>query len=425
MSTTDKARLRLWEQIGPLLLQLQRAPGDVATRELLKLWDEQLLQGWPRAECYRHMRDKAQEYEERLEELRRWADQPVSMSGERGVIRAADQLPADFSHELAARVRLARQRLEAVSKIDANSSDETILRAAEELEKLEANTLIDAFRQQLIASAQQRNKLAQQQQHLIQELQELPKDLPVKERDQALLRIWNPATLEGCQQADEWRTPYNEACQRQELLGQLKTAAAEENRTEVAKILTHPLIIRYPHPPEIESVVGAAKLEKLQELIQALRDNDSDRFREQFDFEVVREFHLLFQVFKQRLDEWLTKEFQKPDVNPTESCAEPLTREKGYNYRVRWKWPGSEFVSECIIGVVSKAQEDPDTENNSSSIRPGLEDIQIVARREYDRGVPYWNVRNNACLYVYSQLDLKVTQHFGKPLKLGTLAEAK
>jgi tRNA A-37 threonylcarbamoyl transferase component Bud32 len=416
-------RLQVWQRIEPLLGQMQSASGEALDNQLLQLWDEPLLGGWPRADAQRTWWQRAEQNRVKLQQLRQAATQPLSVQNEQAVVQRAAQLPPGYQHSGQQRVEQARQRIAALQRLGEavrqGNSENAIVDAANLLNQLQAQTLVDP-------ATQRRVGLAAQRVPLLAALQRLDRTLPLDQYDEQIRRIWQDNLLNQCPQARPWLGDYQTACHRHRLVQQLAAAVAARNEPEVARAICDPAMAGYPLPDAWRGMVEEIRRATLQarQILEALQQNRPEDFCQAFDAAMIRRCQYLFTGVQQRLADWTRQYILAPDKLLLRCPVGRRTLEPGgqSTYRARWAWPENRMVEKCEVGIFScrlAGQEDPRS-------HPKLQQrIEIDGATYTKRGCTlFWNSSRNGFVYVWALIDLGFCVLSSPPLDLGPLRAA-
>jgi hypothetical protein len=207
------ARGRAWKNLQPVLQQSSQGPGsEQLDRQLVQGWNASLFDGWKVAEPER---SRLQDAQRRLQAV---TEQQRSVTPARGpdTPQSAAELPPEYEYKERDGVPTAQRSLAALGalteSIRQGTSEKAIVEAADEMVRIEAQSLIDA-------AAQCRVVLARQRLPVLQTLEKIPKSFPQDRYDEEILRAWRDDLLRDCPQALEWIPVYQAAVNRKKRNG--------------------------------------------------------------------------------------------------------------------------------------------------------------------------------------------------------------
>jgi hypothetical protein len=398
----------------------QLVPRDAtesADLERLAAWREGLFAHWPEAERERPRIVQSRQRLELLARLRA-VDRAgfLSESGEQQIVAGCRQLPPDYSPELAARARLAVERLTALSRL------RDLLRGGEVSDLAVASAWDDLLRvggEGLATPAErQRAELGLARKPLILALRQIPAGTPPDERDRAILKIWKSDLLDDCADVWPWKAAYGEAVARYKVLKKVRTALVSGDDLGAVAGLGNKLLSGFPLPDDWSDRVRTAKTSAgtAQRMLAALRTNDFRGFAAAFDAVALRRSVDLFVSHRPMIDDWLDdllSGFGSPQM--------PRHHRPGIHFtprgpELRWTWPDVRITDRCRLTVGDDADE------------PLFE--RTLTRRDYERSggrvlLAFDRLWAGAHVTVYAELDAGFTVILSPPLELGRLGHAR
>lgn len=399
-------------------------------RERIKTWNETLFAGFEPAEKCRAEVMEARKRVAAVDELARL----VKRAGPRGTIRqeweifsVASQLPRKYPYALRRRVRKARLAVIAVRAIERAvrllDDDAEIVAAWERVQKYQCAELVNPERLPRV-------ELAFKRLPCIQALRTLSPELPPDQVDRRLLDIWEERLLAGCREASVWRARYELALQRQEMLKRLEEALRERQEWVIAELVSDSRLANYPLPPSWIPVIRTfqERVNKIEALLMALREEDRPAFTAGFDVRLIRHHEERFRPYEALVNQWT-----RSDILPLENLGlgpflgqeSLICVDKGERlFQVRWNWPQPRFAGECLLGICPhepRIEEDPlelelwcrvPVDRQSWESAGGSRSLCV--RREWMGG---WVV-------VWATVDLGFRLFYSPPLVLGRLWDA-
>ncbi|MCH8923626.1 MAG: hypothetical protein IIA67_10825 [Planctomycetes bacterium] len=327
-------------------------PSEADDRNLVALWDEQLLADWAAAESWRARYQQARARLDALTQLRRAMDaspkQP-NIEGEQSIVEAVGELPQGYPHNFLQRVQLARQRLDAATflqnTLDAGGPERQIVSFWQQLNEVQGQTLLGD-------DCESRVELARRRIPVLAELNRIDADLPAAKLDELLLRAWDEKTIHGCRDAARWQAPYEAARDRRVLMGQIEEALEAEDDHRIDQLVADPLLQDYPLRSTWAGPIRLAqdRTEAIGQLVEAMEEGDSQRFVELFDVELLARFSDNLIDYEPQIQDWVEMQIRPCEhVGLRPAFHSPLVKIVGESYRMRWSWPPSRFSDRCIV----------------------------------------------------------------------------
>ena len=338
----------------------QKAPRSIdeqADGALVAAWNESAFSGWPKAEAERARIIEAGQRLKAAAAAVAAAGSSVTKQGEEQVIRLTAALPAGYAPAITQRADVARKRLEATAALASAvqaDSDANIAAAFRVLESLQAGPLVDPSVRSRVDSAVQRVASLTQ-------LAKIPKNYTPAQAtqwDSKILAAWDDQLLKDCGDAAPWKSAFDAAARRRELLGALGQAIAKGDACLSHDIAADPSFAGYNFAPHVTRVLKKAEADvvAVRGMIESLKAGDRAAFRQAFSARVLREHAATLRPFRDRYLEWL-----KSDVLPCEKIGlqlprgqRPLECEPGSDRnstrcRLSWQWPAVRFTDECAV----------------------------------------------------------------------------
>jgi hypothetical protein len=333
----------------------QSVPRDATEhfdQQRIAAWREGVFAHWPEAE---RERPRVVQSRQRLEQVARLraVDRAgvTTESGEQQIVAGCRQLPADYSPDLAARSRLAIERLTALARL------RDLLRGAEVSDIAVAVTWEDLLRtgaESLASPAErQRAELALERKPLIVALRQIPTGTPADQRDKAVLKIWKPELLDDCADVWPWKTAYAEAVSRFKVLKKVRTALVSGDDLAAVQGLGNKLLANFPLPNDWNDKVKAAKTSAgtAQRLVEALRANDFRGFMAAFDAAALRRSPDLFVPHRPMIDGWLEDLLSAYGTPQLPRHHRPGIHFTPRGPELRWTWPDVRIAETCRVSV--------------------------------------------------------------------------
>lgn len=214
-------RMKAWPSFQAMAEKATKAPGTDVDTQLRRLWNEALFRDWPQAEDERHKVDRARDQlavADQLAKLLARNAQIATMQAEQDLVRVAGGLPKGYEFVHRPRVELAIRRVQTVEQLKrllkSAAVEEEIIKAWQDVEQVQAKSLVEAQDQSRVAVAQQRTRAWQQFDPLLQQAVS-------EDRDRRLQAAWNESVFRGWQRAERNRAAVTEASGRLAVLEQL------------------------------------------------------------------------------------------------------------------------------------------------------------------------------------------------------------
>jgi len=224
---------------------------EARDRELVHAWNEALFSGFEPAERQRLRVAEARRRVMLVERLGHHVQQSsaaITLASERGIVEAASHLPQGYQYSLLARVEQAKRRVSALGRLEQAIqkpvSEATIVATWRAVREAQCEPLVDP-------AWQQRTALAERRAPLLKALAAMNEQLPPDQRDEQILKIWQEELLKDCREADRWRTAYQAACQRQDILRRLQEALMNKDQATAEQLRQDPCLAGYPIPAEL------------------------------------------------------------------------------------------------------------------------------------------------------------------------------
>lgn len=325
--------------------------------KLRDAWNDLLFKGWKQAEDQRGLVDQAKQRLEIVDQLRNLAARPLAIDVEKNLVQVATPL-AGYQFELQARIEQARQRIDALLKLQVvlrePASDLAIVATVQTLDGVGGRGLATLDEQQRITLAEQRSPL-------LNAIKTIPPAYPASQApqwDDKLLAQWKGHLLDECPDARPWLPSYQLAVRRKSVLDELRGAVAANDKMRVADLMGEECLQDYPLAQDLQRQTRAAlaEVQSIRELVAVLSQGDPARLLAVFDARVIRQSDAALASYRPKLLEWM-----KTEILPSHKLGllSPLTHEKltreqadGKLYRARWRWPEPRFCDECIVLVL-------------------------------------------------------------------------
>ena len=407
---------------------MRRIPAELSEmndRLAVDTWNEDQLGGWDQGEQLRPLYDAARARLEALAEIRAVVaeiDERPTAIGERRLAEAARQIPAGYDYEWRERAERSTQRIEAIDPLLAalreGNSDLSIARAWQKVVSVNAREFVSPEYHARIDESVCRFPT-------LLELEDISLDLPPDELDRQLLAIWDEELFENSRDVDPWRDAYAAAVARKPLLEELERAMRLGSGREIERITAEPVLADYHYPRSWQEKFDAARqqLQTVEDLLQALADDDRSQFHEAFDQELLRAHADRLQVLHGAVDDWMNTEIlplEKLGLKVPEDSP-GIRRESRKKYELRWEWPEQRFTHQCVIGICPEA------------IKPGTSPEHGKTRRIVTIPHEQWVAAegkitlgaesdwSGAHIYVWAVFDLGFRLFYSEALSLGRL----
>jgi hypothetical protein len=346
-------RGQAWEA----LRQVPQANSEESDAQFVRAWNEPLFAAWPPAERQRPRLVEARQRLALLEQLQQQSAQPLTLEGEKSLLKLARTMPGGYAYALRVRVQQAGQRLQALKRLqDAlkePASERVIVEACRSLEQSQARHLVPAGWGPRILLAQQRIAA-------LLALKEIPPDYPPAQAphyDPKLLDAWRDELLRGCHDAQPWAAAYRAAVQRRRVHKQFEAALASGDKLKIVDLIAHPCLKGVPIPDHWMQTAhdARAEVEAARKLVEVLANNQRPRFQEVFDARIIRHNASAFAPHESKLREWLSSEIlpaAKLGIG-TPVGSKALEPRSGSDevFLVSWNWPLPRFSEECVLVI--------------------------------------------------------------------------
>lgn len=352
----DAAPLRLRvEQAVMRAACLERLPAERVPEaedsdaKLMQAWDETILADCPEAETHRLRYERAQARGRIIVKLdAAIAQVEQGLVGESAIDELARQLPKDYVHRHSARVKLARDRIEAQRLLDAALK----AKRASDIEIAKAWTRAAKLRIRVDAETKQRCELAQERSRVLAHLEKIDPSLPLHRQDQQWIKLWNAKLLQGCADAERHKPRHALASERAQAFMKLRAAMRAKDFKALPRLAALPLLADYPPVvkmgPALREVLHDAVC--LQKMMELLARNDPTAFAAELDFDHLRAKPELYLPHRPAIEasitRWLNETQPIGKGNPI-SSADPITG----LVTVRWTWRHFGRISFCHVAV--------------------------------------------------------------------------
>jgi hypothetical protein len=407
---------------------LQAVPAAVteaADAQFVGAWDEPLFAGWPPADKARPRLAAAQQRLAFVAALRPLAGRPnPDEEAEQRLAAAAGRLPAGYDPDVEERARVAAARLAAVkqfraARAAAKPSDVTLATAWDQLTVTGGGHLV-------APPDRERGDLAARRRDKVNALNAIPPKAPLNDRDQAILRAYDPKLLADCPDAAAWHKPFAAAAARFKKLVQLKKALEADDALTAVILVNDPLLAGYPFDeswrPRLDRLLKVAGA--VAGLQYALQARDLGRFEAAFDAATVRQYARELAPHRDALNQLLAAmlapgrvgpgplAFHRPGVVPAPAAG---------GYELRWTWPERRFTDWCRVAVC-RGRVGPTA--RPDDVAPLY--AQAVSRTDYEAAggavplaaEPAWD---GATAVVWAEIDVGYRRAASAPLVLGAL----
>jgi hypothetical protein len=417
---------RAWSSFAAALAQ---PPGESPDRALLAAWREDLFKGWSQAEAERPRLREAEARLRMVADVRAAAVQAPSPAAERDLIQKAAALPNGYQHADAPRVQQARDRLDALARLEQSlsepASDAAILSAVARVVKAQAKELVPPDWLPRIGVAQQRGPI-------LKVLRDIPHDYPPSqgpEFDARLVDAWKEKVLRDCRDADPWRPAFAVAKQRLEAIDALREAISAGDQMRIVDLCASSMLQGYPLDDDWVAASGRARknVEACRRLVSAIKKNDGEEFVRAFDARVVRENPSTFQLLQPRLLELAKRHLRDARHLRLQPLLGMPWLSRGYqggsSFRVVWNWPELRFTDQCVLTITRKK---PTESDNLSDVRGACFQRAIDFKTYEGYGAltvpdePGWY---DAYVSVWAKIDLGFAQVSSAPFVLGRFGE--
>jgi hypothetical protein len=398
----------------------QAVPRDATEhfdQQRLAAWREGVFAQWPDAERERPRIAQARQRLELVARLRAVDRAGVTTeSGEQQIVAGCRQLPPEYSPDLAARSRLAIDRLTTLTRLrdllrGAEVSDVAVAATWEELQKTGAESLATP-------AERQRAELAAERKPLILALRQIPSGIPADQRDKAVLKIWKPDVLDNCADVWPWKSAYAEAVSRYRVLKKVRTALVSGDDLAAVQGLGNKLLTNFPLPNDWNDKVKAAKTSAgtAQKLVAAIQANDFRGFIAAFEAATLRRSPDLFVPHRPTIDGWLEDLLSAYGTPQMPRHHRPGIHFTPHGPELRWTWPDVRIADQCRISV-------GDDEDDALFER-------TLSRRDYERAggrllLPVERNWAGAAVAVQAELDAGFAVFTSPVLVLGRLGRGK
>lgn len=414
-------RAKAWREFK----RIRPEKSELHDRKLVNAWNESLFAGFDLAEKQRDRVGKARRRVRALDRLHllvQKSPQATSLDDERTIVSAAARLPDGYKFGLEARVKHARQSVDAVRWLEqAVAEDADDVAIATMWKKV-----VEADAKRLVPREHHRRiELAVRRASRLLALRRLTSKMPLDQLDRRLMEAWDEELLADCPAADRWRVVHAQAVKRVGELEKVEDAVARRDDRELLELVDGTLLAHYPLPAAWQAAVDQARqrVGVLDVLEKALAEEDRKTFVDAFDARLIRQFMDRFQQHQAIILRWTEAEVLAADVMGLlpavgrASLAE-LDSQKG-TYRARWTWPLPRFTEECLLAVVRQKPKDCDS----------MEDHEVLHEERIDRtnwetsggtrtldAEPAWE---GCYAVVWAAVDLGIHHYWSEPLILG------
>jgi len=340
----------------------------------------------------------------------------ITESGEQQIVAGCRQLPADYAPDLAARSRLAIERLTALTRLrdlvrTSEVSDIALAAGWEDLLRTGGEALTTP-------AERQRSELALARKPLILALRQIPAGLAADQRDKAVLKIWKPDLLDNCADVWPWKTAYGEALARFKVLKKVRSALVNGDDQSAVAGLGNKLLANFPLPNDWSAKVQTAKSSAgtAQRMLMALKTNDFRAFAASFDATTLRRSADVFVPHRPALDDWLEDLLSAYGTPQLPRHHRPGIHITPRGPELRWTWPDVRITDRCRA-TVGDDGDDPLYE-------------QTLTRRDYERSggrllLPVEKLWAGAHITVHAELDAGFAVFASPPLELGQLGSGR
>ena len=414
-------RSKAWEEFA----RIRPEKSELHDRKLVNAWNEALFAGFEPAEKQRDRVGKVRRRVRALDRLHllvQESPQATSLEEERAIVSAAARLPDGYKFGLEARVKHARQSVDALrwleQAVTENVDDVAIASMWKKVCEANAKRLVPR-------KYHRRIDLAVRRASRIVALRRITSKMPLDQRDRRLLEAWDEELLAECPSAQRWRVAHAQAVKRGEELQKVGDAVARRDDRALLELVDGALLADYPLPPAWQVAVNNARQRAgiLDVLGRALASDDRKAFVEAFDARLICQYMDQFREHQATVLRWTEAEVLAAEVMGLQpavgraSLAE-LDDQRG-TYRVRWTWPLPRFTDECLLGVVRQRPGDCDT----------IDDHEILHQERIDR--TSWETGGGSrtleaeskwegCYaVVWAAVDLGIQRYWSQPLILG------
>jgi len=415
------------QQAGSAGKKLPDRVSELDDRKLVNAWNEVLFGGFEPAERERPRVMAARKRVtvlDRLHHMVQRSSRETSRSEERGIALAAKHLPKGYQYSLRPRVEAARQRLDAISQLE-----RALQRSGGEAAIAGAWRKVVAAQCTRFVRAEDRPRidLAEKRFAMIEALQRVPENLPPDQLDRRLLDVWNEELAEGCEELEAWRTAYEWALYRKQLLDRIEGAIRAGDDAAVIEVVEDPALENYALPVTWTTAIRMARkrVTRTETLVAALESEDRSSFVDLFDARLMRKCVDRFAPYESLLSEWTRWEILPLEglgLGPALGRASLFCIDKAEGtYRVRWTWPQARFTDQCILAVCAHEPQ-PDDDPRDLDVLYRLP----VDRRNWESGggsrvihvKPEWK---GGLVVVWAMVDLGFRVLASEPLVLGRL----
>jgi hypothetical protein len=411
-----------WEKFQQSLLAASSS--EESDSRLVTTWDDHLFKGWEKAKPERPKAVAAVQRLNQLTKLRRQSERQHTIADEQGVVQLAAKLPRGYQHSLSSRVDLAQKRLDAHGllsrSLEGSPSDVAIVAATEKLRAAQGEGLLDP-------PTAERVRLAERRLPLLNRLKQLSQTMVVNQLDSNLLSIWDDSLLSDCHDADPWRPGYETAVRRKTLLDQLAHAIAIKDKPRIIEITGESCLRDYPFNSAWQKITEDARqeIESANAMIDALRTQNKDDFRDLFNARSIRTYPQLFQPFEDQVVAW-TNDFirRREAIGLTNPPATKSLVAEGHrnSYLVRWKFPLPRYTDQCYL-TISRARPGPETDFDALQVS-----LKAPVNRELYEGAGGRKIHpshdaNGFYIAVWAIIDLGFAKVTSEPFVVGRIGQ--
>jgi hypothetical protein len=410
--------------------KLPASHSELNDRKLVNAWNETLFAGFEPAEGERPRLEAARKHVQMLDRLHHLVQQSGGASDlarEQAMVSAADQLPKGYQYSLQPRVTHAKAVVNAVRRIRA------ALDLADDRETVAAWRLVVQAHCENLVSPKDRTQvqLAERRLWLANRLHGLSHEMPPDQLDQQLLELWQEDLLQGVEEAERWRTAYETARYRRDLLARIGEAIGNRDEPAIVQALRDPALADFPLPDSWHGAIQAAKdrMEAADALQCALQSDDRSRFLQLFDIRLIRQHAERFEPHQARLAKWTEEEVLPAEamgLRPAIARASVVPMNKAdLTFRVRWTWPQQRFTEECILAV---CETEPQMGEDPREVAAGFR--EPIDRSNWEGGGGSRVIHAESAwlghsVTVWAVVDLGFRLLFSHPLVLGTLGQPR
>ncbi|MCH8042887.1 MAG: hypothetical protein IID44_04135 [Planctomycetes bacterium] len=344
--------------------RISNEPTEADDRNLVGLWDEQLLADWASAEPWRERYQQARGRLDALTLLRQAMDASASRpntQSERTIVEAVSDLPPGYPHHFVERVLLAQRRLDAAAvlqeALDADGPERQIVSRWQQLTEVDGQTLA-------AENCKARVDLARCRIPVLARLARIDFHLPAAKLDELLIEAWDDELMRDCRDAARWLSPYEAARDRRVLIGRIEAALETADDRLIGQLVSDPLLHEYPLRSTWAGPIRLAqdRTRAVAQLIAAMDEGETERFVECFDVELLAKFKEDLVDYEPQIQDWVEMEMRSCErVGLRMAFHSPLVKIDRGSYRMRWSWPPSRLSNRCIITLSPR---EPGTNND-------------------------------------------------------------